>query len=129
MEQQRSAVRLAAVVAKQRQSSDVLRGAQTVVDEHTQWVLSHLSRGDRDLIKSVTGEIIEPGADSASLFALTLAESRISQASVPAVRSRNQQLLLRRPQPLSQHDRIATFTSMRAMLGNGSVGRALDTEA
>ena len=71
MEQQRSAVRLAAVVAKQRQNSDVLRGAQTVVDEHTQWVLSHLSRGDRDLIESVTGEVIEPGADSASLFALT----------------------------------------------------------
>ena len=36
---------------------------------------------------------------------------------------------MRRPQPLSQHDRLATFTSMRAMLGNGSVGRALDTEA
>ena len=106
-----------------------MRGAQTVVDEHTQWVLSHLSRSDRDLIESVTGEVIEPGADSASLFALTLAESRINQASVSSARTQNHQLLMRRPQPLSQHDRLATFTSMRAMLGNGSVGRALDTEA
>lgn len=128
MEQQRSAVRLAAVVAKQRQSNDALRGAQTVIDEHTQWMLSHLSQADRDLIKSVTGEVIEPGADSASLFALTLAQSRVNHTSASRVRSQNQ-FLMRTPQPLSQHDRIATFTSMRAMLGNGSVGRALDTEA
>lgn len=128
MEQQRSAVRLAAVVAKQRQSNEALRGVQTVVDEHTQWMLSHLSQGDRDLIKSVTGEVIEPGADSASLFALTLAQSRVNQTSASRVRSQNQ-FIMRNPQPLSQHDRIATFTSMRAMLGNGSVGRALDTEA
>lgn len=128
MEQQRSAVRLAAVVAKQRQSNDALRGAQTVIDEHTQWMLSHLSQADRDLIKSVTGEVIEPGADSASLFALTLAQSRVNHTSASRVRSQNQ-FLMRTAQPLSQHDRIATFTSMRAMLGNGSVGRALDTEA
>ena len=129
MESQRSATRLAAVVAKQRQSNDVLRGAQTVVDEHTQWVLSHLSQSDRDLIKSVTGEVIEPGADTASLFALTLAESRVNRTQVPPTRPANQQMMMRRPQPMSQHDRVATFTSMRAMLGNGSVGRALDTEA
>lgn len=127
MKQSRSAVRLAAVVAKQRQGNDVLSGAQAVVDEHTQWVLSHLSPSDRDLIRSVTGEVIDPGADTASMFALTLAESRVS--SVQAAPAPQAQMMMRRPQPMSQHDRVATFTSMRAMLGNGSVGRALDTEA
>lgn len=123
---ERSAVRLAAVVAKQRQN-DAIASAKSVVDEHTQWVLSHLSQSDRDLIHSVTGEVIAPGADTASLFALTLAESRVSSA--PAARSAQSQMMLRRPQPMSQHDRVATFTSMRSMMGSGSVGRALDTEA
>lgn len=125
MEQQRSATRLAAVAARQRQNNDALHGAQTVVDEHTQWILSHLSASDRELIRSVTGEVIEPGADTASLFAMTLAESRVTQQSRPTP----QHMMMRRVQPMSQHDRVATFTSMRAMLGNGSVGRALDTEA
>lgn len=129
MERQRSTMRLAAVVAKQRHDSDALRGAQTVVDEHTQWVLSHLSQSDRELIRTVTGEVIEPGADSASLFALTLAESRVNQSQPAPVRPVAQQMLVSGPQAMSQHDRVATFTSMRAMLGSGSVGRALDTEA
>lgn len=80
----RSAQRLAAMVAMQQQSNDALRSAQAVVDQHTQWILSHLSAADRELIESVTGETIAPGADSASVFALTLAESRVSKAQASA---------------------------------------------
>ncbi|MDO5672210.1 MAG: hypothetical protein Q4G30_05040 [Actinomycetaceae bacterium] len=127
MEKQRSAVRFAAVVAKQRQA-DALRAAQTVVDRHGQWVLSHLSFEDRQLIYSVTGEMITDQTRDASLFALTLAESRIEQAR-SAQQAHAGINLIPRPPAMTQHDRVATFTSMRAMMGNESVGRSLDMEA
>jgi hypothetical protein len=123
----RSAQRLAAMVAMQQQNNDALRSAQAVVDQHTQWILSHLSAADRELIESVTGETIAPGADSASVFALTLAESRVSKAQASAASASH--MMMRRPQSLAQHDRVATFTSMRAVLGANAVGRSLDTEA
>lgn len=124
MERSVSYQRVAALTSADAQA---LRGAQAVVNQHTQWVLSHLSAADRELIKSVTGEDIALGADTASTFALTLAESRVNAIENAAAAAT--QMLMTRPQPMTHHDRVATFTSMRAMLGNGSVGRALDTEA
>lgn len=122
----RSTVRLSAAAAKQRQN-DVLANAKSVVDEHTQWILSHLSQADRDLIRGVTGEVIEPGQKTASIFALSLAETRLSKTAV-SDDSTQARMAVSPRQEISQHERVATFTSMRLMLGN-SMGRALDTEA
>lgn len=121
-----TASRFAAVIAQQRQTQ-ALNSAKQVIDTHTQWVLSHLSVADRELIASVTGEKITDATDSASMFALTLAQSRITkqvaQTNVAAT------MFNQRPQIKTQHDRVATFTSMRAMMGSNAVGRSLDLEA
>lgn len=125
MEQTRSTQRFAAVVAKQRQV-EALRSAEAVVGQHAQWVLSHLSAADRDLIRSVTGEVITPETTSASMFAMTLAESRVSAAPAPAPTTN---FVLGRGALNTQHEHLATFASMRAMIGGNAVGRALDLEA
>lgn len=72
-----------ALVAAKR-NKERFQQAESVVDAHTQWVLSHLSPADRALVKSVTGEDITRDTTSASIFAMTLAESRMAKAvSVP----------------------------------------------
>lgn len=125
----RSATRFAAVVAKQRQV-EALRNAESVIDRHAQWVLSHLSQADRDMIFSVTGEVIDENTTNVSMFAMTLAESRVKAAAAASANVVNNPMVLaQRANAMSQHDRVATFTSMRAMMNGGNLGRCLDMEA
>lgn len=139
----RSAARLALVGAKQSKQTnqskqskeskqskqyrgDALAQARYILTRHSQWVASHLTEFDGEVIRHVTGEEPSSTQEVTSLLALILAESRLAEAdsSRCETRGRSEETPGRLGQQL---EHVTSFTAMRNVISGGVTARALDS--